>query len=99
MNLPRKRLGYDARISSSISQVESLKMRSHNTFTIGILLPRSCFTCESKILIGFTSNDRFSFTWMESDSRIWLGSSTYFLCRDTWKILGMLAKGGGKAIS
>jgi len=59
MNLPRKRLGYDVFISSSISQVESPKMRSHNTFTIGILFPRSCFTCESKILIDFTSNDKF----------------------------------------
>jgi len=39
MNLPIKRLGYDAGISSSISQVESLDMRSHNTFTMGILLP------------------------------------------------------------
>jgi len=46
MNLPIKRLGYDAHISSSISQVESPDMRSHNSFTMGIL-PRSCFTCES----------------------------------------------------
>ena len=87
MNLPRKRLGYDARISSSISQVESPEMRSHNTFTMGILLARSCFTYESKILIGFTSNEKFSLTWMESDSRMWLGSGTYFLSWDTWKIL------------
>ena len=96
MNIPRKRLGYDARISSSISQVESRDMRSHNTFTMGILLPRSCLTCESKILIDFTSNDRFSFTWIESNSRMWLGSGTYFLSWDTWKILWMLTKGLGK---
>jgi len=47
----RERVGEmerDARISSSISQVESPEMRSHNTFTIGILLPQSCFTRESK---------------------------------------------------
>ena len=87
MNLPIKRLGYDARISSSFSQVESLEMRSHHTFTMGILFPRSCFTCESKILIGYTSNDKFSFTWIKSDSRMWLGSGTYFLSWDTWKIL------------
>ena len=70
MNLPIQILGYDARISSSISQVESPDMRSHNTFTMGILLPRSCFTCESKIMIDFTSNDKFSFTWKESNSRM-----------------------------
>ena len=61
MNLPIQRLWYDARISSSIFQVESPEMRSHNTFTMEILLPRSCFTCESKILIGFTSNNNFFF--------------------------------------
>ena len=38
-----KRLGYVARMSSSISQVESLEVRSHKTLTISIFFPRSYF--------------------------------------------------------
>jgi len=95
-SLQRKRFGYVARMSSSISQAESPEVRSHMTLTISISFPRSCFIWESKILIGITSKERFSFTCTECDSRMWLGSGTYFLSWDTWKMLWILGKGGGK---
>ena len=98
-SLPGKRLGYVVRISSSISQVESPEVRSHKSLTISISFSRSCFFVESMILIGLTSKERFSFTRTKSDSRMWLGSGTYFLSWDTWKMLWILANGDGKASS
>ena len=89
LSFPRKRLWYDARMSSSTFQVESPEVRSHGTLTIGISFPHSCFIWESKILIGLGLKERFFFTCTKSDSRMWLGSG----------MLWILTKGGGKASS